>query len=205
MPALLPQTPQNNVVPSRDTTAFFTPLSCPPQSTPPSHPHPVQIDTGLPSPSFSPPPVPPALLQLRPNPRPNLCYMGPDNVARVPSRQHTGCVGHTELLAAAKEPLPVTFQEVMNSNLASEWREACQYEMDTLAKNRTWDLVDLPLGCKAIKSKWVFKRKADGRFHTRVVAKGFTQIQGIDYDETFSSVARFESLRLLSALATLED
>jgi hypothetical protein len=61
--------------------------------------------------------------------------------------------------------------------------------MDALAKNGTWELVDLPLGHKAIKSKWVFKRKADGHFRTRVVAKGFTQIQGIDYDETFSPVA----------------
>ena len=56
-----------------------------------------------------------------------------------------------------------------------------------------------------MKSKWVFKRKADGRFRARVVAKGFTQIQGIDYDKTFSPVARFESLRLLLALAVLED
>jgi hypothetical protein len=65
--------------------------------------------------------------------------------------------------------------------------------------------VDLPTGWKAVKSKWVFKRKTDGRYRARLVAKGFTQIQGIDYDETFSPVARFESLRLILALATLED
>jgi transposase InsO family protein len=189
VPAPLPEMPQNTVVPSRDTTAFFTPPSRPPQNTPPLRPCPVQIDTSLPSPSFGPPPAPPALPRLRPNPHPNLHYTGPDNVMCMPSRQHNGRIGHTELLATAKEPPPVMFQEAMNSNLASDWQEACQYEMDALAKNGTWELVDLPPGHKAIKSKWVFKRKADGHFRTRVVAKGFTQIQGIDYDETFSPVA----------------
>jgi len=110
--------------------------------------------------------MPLVLLRLRPNLCPNPHYAGPDNVTHVPSRQHTGHIGHMELLAAAKEPLPVMFREAMNSNLASEWREACQYEMDALAKNGMWDVVNLPPGCKAIKSKWVFKCKADGHFCT---------------------------------------
>jgi hypothetical protein len=93
----------------------------------------------------------------------------------------------------------------MRSEQADQWHDVCQYEIDALAKNGMWTLVDLPTGQKAVKSKWVFKRKADGRYHARLVVKGFMQIQGIDYDETFSPVARFESLRLILALAALED
>lgn len=74
-----------------------------------------------------------------------------------------------------------------------------------LKKHGTWELTDLPKGRKAVKSKWVFKHKADGRFRARLVAKGFTQVHGVDYDETFSPVARFETLRFLLALAAQED
>ncbi len=66
LPTLLPQTPQNNVVSSWDTTAFFTPPSHPPQSTPPLCLYLVWIDTSLPGPSFGPLPAPPVLLQLQP-------------------------------------------------------------------------------------------------------------------------------------------
>jgi hypothetical protein len=93
----------------------------------------------------------------------------------------------------------------MRSEQANQWHDVCQYKINVLAKNGTWTLVDLPMGWKAVKSKWVFKRKADGHYCARLVIKGFTQIQRIDYDETFSLVARFESLRLILALATLED
>jgi len=134
-------------------------------------------------------------------PVPNPRYATADNVARRGAR-----LGFAELLAAAFVGRdPATYAEAMRSAAADEWTEACQYEMDALAKNGTWELVDLPPNRKAVKSKWVFKLKADGRYRARLVAKGFTQIPGIDYDETFSPVARFESLRMLLALAALED
>jgi hypothetical protein len=68
------------------------------------------------------------------------------------------------LAAAAEYHDPASFWEAMELDFTDEWHDACQYEMDMLAKNGTWDLVDLPAGRKAVKSKWVFKCKADGCF-----------------------------------------
>ena len=89
---------------------------------------------------------------------------------------------------------PVTYAKALKSKDVDEWQKVCQYEIDTLHKNDTWELVDLPAGCKAVKSIWVFKLKADGHFCSQLVAKVFMQIPGIDYDETFSPVTCFESL-----------
>ena len=82
----------------------------------------------------------------------------------------------------------------MCSAAAVDWEEACQYEIAALAKAGTWSLVDLPSGRKAVKLKWVFKLKADGHFRAWLVAKGFMQIPGIDFDETFSPVTHFKLL-----------
>ena len=97
---------------------------------------------------------------------------------------------------------PYTYA-VHHSPEAEDWKEVCQYEMDVLTKNEMWDLVDLPPSHKAVKSKWVFKLKSDGYFACRLVAKGFMQIPGLDFDKTFSPLAHFELLHLLLALATL--
>jgi Reverse transcriptase (RNA-dependent DNA polymerase) len=80
--------------------------------------------------------------------------------------------------------------EALRLPYADEWLSVRQSEINVLVKNGTLTLViDLPAGCKAVKSQWVFKRNADGRFRVRFVAFGFTHIQGLNYDETFSPVA----------------
>ena len=143
--------------------------------------------SSLPGPLIGPstgPPKSPSPWRLRENPRPNPRYTGSDNAAdrgKGKGKRTSGQLTHVALLAAAEYQDPLTFKQAMSSDYADEWRAACQYEIDALAKNRTWDLVDLPTGRKAVKSKWVFKRKADGRFRARLVAKGFTLIQGIDF------------------------
>ena len=96
--------------------------------------------------------------------------------------QGSSRLGLVQLLNAAGAPGyrdPLTFKEAMNSEYADEWIEACQYEMDSLAHLEAWCLEPLPEGRKAVKSKWVFKKKADGRFCVHLVAKGFTQIEWI--------------------------
>jgi len=100
---------------------------------------------------------------------------------------------------------PLTLHQALSSPNADSWSAACKQELHMLEKLHTWDLVELPPGHNLVDNKWVFKHKADGRFKARLVAKGFTQRHGVDYNETFSPVARFESLRLLLAAAALED
>jgi hypothetical protein len=124
-------------------------------------------------------------------PVPNPRYFNPDNAVLDSNRW----LGHVELLSMAFVGRdPVTLAEALRSKDADEWMTACQYELDALAKNKTWELVDLPSSCKAVKLKWVFKLKNDGCYRACLMAKGFMQIPGIDYDETFSPVAHFESL-----------
>lgn len=86
-----------------------------------------------------------------------------------------------------------------------EWKTACREELEALRKRKVFELVDLPKGRKVIKNRWVFDQKTDGRKKARLVAKGFSQIEGTDFNEIFSPVVRFESVRLMLALAALEQ
>ncbi|KAL4364052.1 hypothetical protein GQ457_04G026420 [Hibiscus cannabinus] len=86
----------------------------------------------------------------------------------------------------------------------SEWRDAMQDELRAMDYLKTWSVVSLPSGKKAIDCKWVYriKRKVDGsidRYKARLAAKGFTQIEGVDYTDTFSPVAKMTSFKLLLA------
>jgi hypothetical protein len=89
------------------------------------------------------------------------------------------------------------------------WRATMQLEMVAVEKNHTWELADLPRGHSVITLKWVFKLKRDEagaivKHKAHLVARGFVQQEGIDFDDTIACVARMESMRLLFALAVQE-
>lgn len=82
-----------------------------------------------------------------------------------------------------------------------------QAEIDSINNNHTWSLVPLPPGKKAISSRWVYKIKPGNagsppRYKARLVARGFEQKDGIDFFETFAPVVRWETIRILIAIAT---
>ena len=82
---------------------------------------------------------------------------------------------------------------------------AIKEKMKSLHNRRVWDLVDLSKGCQPIKGRWVYAVKSDGCKKPCFITKGFTQVFGIDYENTFLSVARFETLQLLLSLAALHN
>ncbi|KAK8525335.1 hypothetical protein V6N12_014030 [Hibiscus sabdariffa] len=105
---------------------------------------------------------------------------------------------------------PSTYQEAVASPDSEKWLEAMRSKMDSMSENQVWTLVEPPEGIKPIGCKWVFKKKTnmDGNVQTykgRLVAKGFRQIHGVDYDETFSPIAIFKSIRILLAVAAFHD
>uniref|UniRef100_A0A2N9FGV4 Integrase catalytic domain-containing protein n=1 Tax=Fagus sylvatica TaxID=28930 RepID=A0A2N9FGV4_FAGSY len=90
------------------------------------------------------------------------------------------------------------------------WRKAMEEEMHALELNHTWDLIPKPAGTSIVGCRWVFtvKQNPDGivdRLKARLVAKGFTQTYGLDYTETFSPVAKLNSIYIIISLAANLD
>ena len=93
----------------------------------------------------------------------------------------------------------------MESSDASKWNEACTSEFKSLIKNKTWDLVALPRGRKAISSKYVIKVKGNAkelieRYKAHLVARGFLQKYSVDFKEMFAPFAKLTSIRIVLSI-----
>ena len=102
---------------------------------------------------------------------------------------------------------PKTFTE---ANKHDCWQKAMQDEINALIKTGTWKIVDLPPNAKPIGCRWIYKVKhhVDGsieRYKAKLVAKGYNQIEGLDYFETYSLVAKLTTIRIVLALASMHN
>jgi hypothetical protein len=101
---------------------------------------------------------------------------------------------------------PTSVKEALKTSEKDCWLTAMKKEMNSLHQNDVWDLVERPENRKLVGSKWIFKTKTNAagqveRYKARLVAQGFSQVYGKDYDETFCPVVRMESIRTLIAMA----
>ena len=99
---------------------------------------------------------------------------------------------------------PLHFKEALKSADVSKWNEAMNDEFTSLTRNETWTLVPRPPHCNVVGTRWVYKRKVGrngqlDRYRARLVAKGFTQKYGVDFEETYAPVVKFTSIRMLVA------
>jgi hypothetical protein len=107
------------------------------------------------------------------------------------------------MVKVIQEVEPTCFEQAVGN---PKWDNAMDEKMAALDANATWELVALPKNKKAIRCKWVYKVKhnADGsmnKYKARLVAKGYAQTYGIDYEETYTLVAKMTIVRAIIAMA----
>ena len=143
-----------------------------------------------------------ATVEDRPNRRPR--------ERRIPSRfMQTATALYVNIEDYDLEPR--TYKEAINHPLyGKQWEHETHAEINAIIKNDTWILVPRPRNRNVVTCKWIFKvkRGQNGeivRLKARLVARGFSQVYGMDYWDTFAPVAKLSSLRLLLAIAAHED
>jgi len=102
--------------------------------------------------------------------------------------------------------IPVHYKDIARLPVQQQkaWNNACHNELGALHKRQVYDLVKLPSNCKVIRNRWVFAEKSNLWKHARLVAKGFSQIESINYEEIFSPVIHYETVHLMFSLVALE-
>ena len=104
--------------------------------------------------------------------------------------------------------LPTNYAEAVKGEDAEKWKHAMDEEMNSLKSNNTFTVTELPKEKTVVGEKWVYTVKGNPEnpvYKARFVAKGYSQIAGVDFSETFSPTARMESIRMLVQVAIQKD
>jgi hypothetical protein len=117
---------------------------------------------------------------------------------------------HSAFVLATTDDEPKLVREPIDSAEGKPWKDAMVEEMESLYNNETWDLVKLPSGRNLVSNKWVFEKKMNAagqveKFKAQLVAKGYSQVEGVDFDDIFSPVAKLASIRVLVSLVATFD
>ena len=117
--------------------------------------------------------------------------------------------GMVEAMAEA-DALEPTYEEVRGRSDWPQWKDAIKVKLEALREAGTWEIVERPASTNVVDSKWVFriKKNADGsidKYKAHLVARGFTQVYGVNYYETFAPVAKLTSIRSILTIATRND
>jgi len=109
-------------------------------------------------------------------------------------------------LSVIEEAISSTYRKAKISTESKMWKDDMVEEMSSLYKNDTWELTEFSKGKKAIGCKWLYAKKQGSLkddtvcYKVRLVAKGYAQREGIDYNKVFSLVVKYSSVRILLAL-----
>jgi hypothetical protein len=175
------------------------------------------------------PSIPPPVKSITPEPAPSAQLDAkqprPDKMSlrHVMNLMKLGCFDHEmefhdqeliidailELCSFYAISVPSTFKQAMRSPEKDDWMKAIAVELNNLEEMRVWALGQLPPGKKELNGRWVFATKPDDgagvRYKARFVAKGFTQVAGVDFNATFAPTTTFVSLRLLLTVAAANN
>ena len=136
-------------------------------------------------------------------------YEGEMDVDSLMQCSHHFTLNHlmAKAMAKLKEGIPYQFKDVLKCppDEQEKWRKACEDEIALIEEHKVWSLVDCLPDRKPIKCCWVFTCKLDGRYKACLIAKGFSQIYGEDYNEVFSPVTHFETIQMLLAYVCRND
>ena len=125
-------------------------------------------------------------------------------------RPYRGLAGAESGLNANRDSEPTSYNAAITGPDKVHWKAAITSELESLVENKVFKEVPLPTGRRCISSKWIFKVKVNARgeitrHKARFVARGFSQKEGIDFNEIFAPVAKFTTIRMMLSIAAAHD